>query len=339
VAAAASEEGLTYEIGGRGKEGGVEARMVIFSVTFKIDGKTVTNPVKEDIGVHCECPGTVPRLTIMISNGSYQVGLTPTTGGQHWFDFTYKGTWANDPFCLAVKNKLNKVPDHPYTGAARGGAPSKTTPSKPEPALKPEPSKTTATIATKKPAEIVEPCTTNSACSERTAEMSDEDFGSFNITCKSRSGEILKGDYKFDIKFDGQSPMNFKLVNNGDGIYKCTFGPGQSGDYRVEVSYKGTLIEKGAWDLKVVEALSNLTLQELAIMVQITDKQGKPKSTGGESNKIKVLVSGGSNIEIEDHEDGRYTIVYPVNPGLNSIDVQYDGESLSGFPLTFELPH
>jgi len=313
-------------------------------VQFKIDGKLIMNPVKEDISIYCECPGTLPRFTVMISNGVYQIGLTPITGGQHWFDFTYKNSLANEPFCLAVPNKLNKVPDHPYTGVLRSYAPkpSVTVPTFPEPTTvttKPEPTKISTPVVNKKPPPDIEPCCTNSFCEQRTAEMNDEDFGSFNISCKSNTGDILKGDYKFDISFDGPTQMNYKIVNNGDGIYKCTFGPAQSGDYRVEVSYKGRLIEKGAWDIKVLEAISNLAVEELTIMVQVTDKLGKPISRGGETHKIKILSSSSSNIDIEDHEDGRYTIVYPVSPGINSIDVQYDGESLSGFPLTFEIPN
>jgi len=333
---------VTYEIGGRGKEGGPEGRMLIFAVNFKVDGKLVLNPVKDDIGVHCECPGSAPRFTVMISNGAYQVGFTPAAGGQHWFDFTYKGTWANEAFCLAVKNKFNKVPDHPYTGAARGGAPAPsakptTTTSKPEPA-KVE-SKVAASTTARRASAVREPDAASSACFERTAEMTDEDSGSFNINCKSSSGEVLKGDFKFDIKFDGPSSVEYKLTNNGDGTYKCTFGPVAAGDYRVEVSYKGKIIEKGSWVVKVVEAMANLTIEELTIMIQLTDKNGTPKEEGGESDKLNVIASSGGDIEIEDHEDGRYTIIYPVNPGPNTIDLQYDGESLSGFPVSFELPN
>jgi len=118
----ASEAGLTYVIGGQGKAGGNEGRMIIFSVNFKIDGKLLMNIKKDEIGVHVECPGDTPRFNIMISNCAYHIGFTPSAGGQHWFDFTYKGQWANEPFCLQIKNKLNQVPDHPYTGANRGGA-------------------------------------------------------------------------------------------------------------------------------------------------------------------------------------------------------------------------
>jgi hypothetical protein len=278
----------------------------------------------------------------MISNGAYHVGFTPSAGGQHWFDFTYKGQWANEPFCLQIKNKFNKVPDHPYTGAARGGAPpAKTpasTPASTTTAAKPEPAKT-STYTARKSAVIVEPCTVNSFCSERTAEMIEDEEGSFTITSKNNSGEIIKGDYKFDINFSGPENIESKLVNNGDGTYKCTFGSAPPGDYRVEVSYKGKLIEKGSWDLRVVDAISNLTIEELTILVQATDKDGTPKETGGEVDLFEVTTNHDEKVEIEDQEDGRYTIIYPVKPGANKIDVKYEGESLSGFPLSFEVPN
>jgi hypothetical protein len=332
-----SEE-VTYEIGGRGKDGGTEGRMLIFSVNFKVDGKLVMNPVKDDIGVYCECPGGTPRFNIMISQGAYHIGFTPSAGGQHWFDFTYKGTWANEAFCLPIKNKLNKVPDHPYTGAARGGAPP---PKAAAPAAKTEPAKTTAATSTvgRRSTVIAEPCPTNTSCSERTAEMTEDEEGSFNITVKGKSGDILKGEFKFDIKFDGPGSIDHKLVNNGDGTYKCSFGPASAGDYRVEVSYKGQLIEKGAWDIHVVDAIASMAIEELTLLVQATDKFGQPKTEGGEADKFKVITGDNTDVEIEDQEDGRYTIIYEVKPGLNTIDVQFEGESLSGFPLSFEVPN
>jgi len=330
---------VTYEIGGRGKDGGTESRMIIFSVNFKVDGKPISNPLKEDIGVHVEGPGTQTRCTIMITNGAHHIGFTPAVGGQYWFDFTFKGTWANEPFCLQVKNKANQVPEHPYTGTARGGnPPAAQVPTKTNPpaaasvsSQKPEPAKAA-------PPPKIEPCPTNSFCSERTAELTDEEEGSFKITSNSNTGEVLKGDYKFDIKFDGPADVSSKLVNNGDGTYNVIFGPMASGDYRVEVSYKGKLIEKGSWKIQVVEAMAFMTMEELTILVQATDKNGNPKSNGGETDKFKVISSNQGNVEIEDQDDGKYTINYPVKPGPNTIDVQYEGESISGFPLTIDIP-
>jgi len=326
---------ITYEIGGRGKEGGNEGRMIIFSVNIKVDGKVVPSPVKEDFAVHVEPPSaaTAPRFNIMVTNGAYHVGFTPSVGGQYWFDFTYKGAWANEPFCLAVKNKLNKVPDTPYTGSARGGAPpvAKSVPTTAAAPAKSEGAKPAAKV-------VVEPDPSNSSCSERTAEMTDEEEGSFKITAVSNSGETLKGDYKFDVKFDGPSDVIHHLTNNGDGTYKCTWNGVQAGDYRVEVSYKGKLIEKGSWQIHVVDAMAFLAVEELTILVQATDKLGNPKTEGGETAKFKIISSNEGNVEIEDQEDGRYTIIYPVKHGLNTIDVQYEGESISGFPLSFEVP-
>jgi len=295
---------VTYEIGGRGKEGGSEGRMLIFSVNFKVDGKLVMNPVKDDIGVHCECPGGTPRFNIMISQGAYHIGFTPSAGGQHWFDFTYKGTWANEPFCLPIKNKLNKVPDHPYTGASRGGAPAT------KAAAKTEPAKTPAATSTvgRRSTVIAEPCPTNTSCSERTAEMTEDEEGSFNITVKGKNGDVLKGEFKFDIKFDGPGSIEHKLVNNGDGTYKCTFGSASAGDYRVEVSYKGQLIEKGAWDIHVVDAIASMAIEELTLLVQATDKNGQPKTEGGEADKFKVITGDNTDVEMEDQE--RWKIHY-----------------------------
>lgn len=167
--------------------------------------------------------------------------------------------------------------------------------------------------------------------------MSEDDCGSFNITSKNATGEVLKGEFKYDVKISGPSSVPSTVTYNGDGTYNCSFGPASVGDYRVEVLYKGKLLYNGSWEVTVTEAMASLSVQDITILFQATDKYGKPKSSGGELEHFKVIATGDEEIEIGDLEDGRYTLDYNVVPGENSIDVQFQGESLGGFPLTFYI--
>eukprot|EP01127_Copromyxa_protea_P004515 TRINITY_DN14371_c0_g1_i1.p1 TRINITY_DN14371_c0_g1~~TRINITY_DN14371_c0_g1_i1.p1 ORF type:complete len:386 (-),score=114.95 TRINITY_DN14371_c0_g1_i1:8-1165(-) len=108
---------LSYTISGAGAKGGPAKKLVIFTVTFTIDGEKIEG-TKEDLIVYIDGPSTpVPRTNILGgTGGAYHVGFTPTEPGQHWIDFVYKGNACTEPFMLAVKNNFNKTPDFPYTG-------------------------------------------------------------------------------------------------------------------------------------------------------------------------------------------------------------------------------
>jgi len=354
-------DGLQYEIGGRGKDGGNEGKMLIFTVTFKLDGNPVSQPQKEDLVVHVDSPGgaTQARLNIMGgTGGAYHIGLTPGVAGQWWFDFVWRGIWCPEPFMLPIKNRLNKLPDHPYTGAerkaagatAKSGSTSSTasaptvqeakptgataksssaSPTASAPAVQEAKTSPKVAVAPK------EPSAESSICSGRTAEMIDEDIGSFTITAKDSTGEIIKGDFNFDVQITGPDSVRSKLTNNGDGSYLCNFGPASNGEYQVEVTYKGKLIHNGSWIVRVLEAMAEINFEEVTILFHATDKTGNPKTSGGDLSLFKVVTTGDDEVEIIDLEDGRYTLDYHVVPGHNSIDVQYQEESLSGFPITF----
>jgi len=266
-------------------------------------------------------------------NGAYHVGFTPNEGGQWWFDFVWRDIWCKETFLLPIKNKANKVPDHPYTGAVRkqSGNAGKSESSAPPPQeSKKEPPPTAKTPSVK------EPSAEHSICSDRTAEMTEDDCGSFLITSKASSSEVIKGDHKYDIKINGPSKVVSKITNNGDGTYNCSFGPAKKGEYNVEVTYKGKVINKGSWTVKVSEATADVAFEDVTILFQATDKYGTPKSSGGEMKKFKVITTG-EEVELIDLEDGRYTLEYHVVPGRNSIDVQYEGASIGGFPISFDV--
>jgi len=322
--------GLSYEISGRAKEGGTEGRMCIFTVTLSLDGKPVPNPTKEDLKVYVDCPSGPPKLNIMGgTGGSYHVGFTPTEGGEFWCDFVWRGHWCKEPFLIAVKNKGNTVPSYPYTGPERKAA-GQTVQS--APIKSPSPS-TTSDV---RKSGVKDPSIKHSICSGRTCEMTDEEFGTFNITAKDNNVEILKGNFHFDVKIEGPSTVDNKITNNGDGTYKCTFGPASAGEYTVEVSYKGEQINHGTWEVNVSEAIGGIVFEDITILFRTTEA-GKPKQTGGDLPNLKVFFTGEEKPEIYDLEDGRYTLDYHVISGQNTIDVSCSGKSFGGFPLSWKI--
>ena len=134
-------EGLTYEISGRGKDGGPKGKTAIFTATFKLDGKVLMNAKKEDLVVHVESPSSSSiKPTIMGGpGGAYHIGFTPDAAGtlgisdyktvtdtyhmtgQHWFEFVWRGEWANEPLMVPFQDGT-KVPDHKYEGIHRKAA-------------------------------------------------------------------------------------------------------------------------------------------------------------------------------------------------------------------------
>jgi len=166
--------------------------------------------------------------------------------------------------------------------------------------------------------------------------MTDEEYGTFNITSKDENGEILKGDFTFDITINGPSPVENKLVSNGDGTYKCTFGPASAGEYNLEVTYKGKQLNHGTWEVNVLEAIGGIQFEDITILFHSTQR-GKLKTCGGDLEHFSIETTGDEKPEIFDLEDGRYTLDYHVIPGENSIDLRAQGKSLGGFPLTWTI--
>jgi len=109
---------VTYAITGRSAKGGAIKQMAILSAAIKVDDGIPTSG-KQDLEVIIEGPvETQPKISIMGGDrGNFHIGFTPSAAGQYWLDFIFKGTLANEPFLLPVKDAANKVPPTPaYTG-------------------------------------------------------------------------------------------------------------------------------------------------------------------------------------------------------------------------------
>lgn len=74
------------------------------------------------------------------------------------------------------------------------------------------------------------------------------------------------------------------------------------------------------------------------MVIKVVTKTGKQKQQGGDGARLKAIChnvkSGNMSTNINDNKDGTYTIEYAVASGKNTLDVQLDGKSLHGFPLS-----
>eukprot|EP01125_Pyxidicula_operculata_P009938 TRINITY_DN326_c0_g1_i1.p1 TRINITY_DN326_c0_g1~~TRINITY_DN326_c0_g1_i1.p1 ORF type:complete len:1048 (+),score=423.32 TRINITY_DN326_c0_g1_i1:47-3190(+) len=111
--------GVTYKISGRGEKGGAVKAMIIFTAAFQVDGKDPTNPQKEDLVVYVEGPDNIKPTIMGGPKAQYHVGFTPHTAGQYYFDFVFRGQWADKPFMLPVTGPTGKAPEFEYTGKLR----------------------------------------------------------------------------------------------------------------------------------------------------------------------------------------------------------------------------
>eukprot|EP01123_Difflugia_compressa_P010973 TRINITY_DN4177_c0_g1_i1.p1 TRINITY_DN4177_c0_g1~~TRINITY_DN4177_c0_g1_i1.p1 ORF type:complete len:221 (+),score=45.64 TRINITY_DN4177_c0_g1_i1:16-678(+) len=114
---------VTYTTSGRNAKGGQVKTMLLVQVAIKIDDQIPFKSQKSDLEVFVEGPEE-PKVSVLGGErGNFHVGFTPNVAGQFWLEFVYKGTVANEPFLLPVRDLFNKVPEHPYTGKFRSNFP------------------------------------------------------------------------------------------------------------------------------------------------------------------------------------------------------------------------
>jgi hypothetical protein len=96
--------------------------------------------------------------------------------------------------------------------------------------------------------------------------------------------------------------------------------------------YLSPLTNKLLTDIKAVE------VARCSMVVKVVTKAGKQKQEGGDGARLKAVChnakSDNLSTNITDNKDGTYTIEYAVASGKNTLDVQLDGKSLAGFPLS-----
>lgn len=338
---------LTYKVSGRGATGGPAGTMLIFTVQLELDGKPLPGPKKEDLTVRMESPGDEPRTNIMGgTGGSYHVGFKPTDPGQHWVELCWRGTWANEPFLLPVKDKSGKVPDFPYKGSVRGGAPVAAKPAASAPAdstpastpTKPAVSATPKATPVAKKEPPKEPSTKSTAEGPGLGSLNDLEEGKFTITAIDSKGDKLSaGGHHFEVVIDGPQSAEAKIVDNNNGTYSVSYGPLDAGDYTIDVKYNKESITSSPFSVTIEEEIIGGILSELEAFIMLRGKDGETITTGGAFSSFTVDASSSESASLSEPDAGVYSLNLQTQPGLNRVDVQIGGKSIEGFPLEFNL--
>uniref|UniRef100_A0A6B2KYN6 Calponin-homology (CH) domain-containing protein n=1 Tax=Arcella intermedia TaxID=1963864 RepID=A0A6B2KYN6_9EUKA len=71
------------------------------------------------------------------------------------------------------------------------------------------------------------------------------------------------------------------------------------------------------------------------ISFKALNKHGQTRKSGGDGDLFTAYGNGKKIQRIEDMGDGTYCFDYNCIPGLNTIDVRFNGQSIKGFPITF----
>uniref|UniRef100_A0A6B2LMX3 Uncharacterized protein n=1 Tax=Arcella intermedia TaxID=1963864 RepID=A0A6B2LMX3_9EUKA len=78
-------------------------------------------------------------------------------------------------------------------------------------------------------------------------------------------------------------------------------------------------------------------ISAITFIFHALNRNGEPKTTGGDTDAFEVTSNGEKITMIEDAGDGTYTVDYNCVPGINEVDVKYKGQSIKGFPVVFSI--
>jgi len=285
--------------------------MLLIQVNIKVDDQIPFKSQKSDLEVFIEGPED-PKISILGGErGNFHVGFNPSVAGQFWMDFVYKGTVANEPFLLPVKDMFNKVPEVTYTGKYRGGTAVTQTSSTYK--------TTTPTSPTTKPVTATSTRNPDKSKLEEEERLSKEKQ---RLEAAKHEEERLKEKQRLEAAKRDEEERLSKEKLEADNLKREEEERLRKEKLRLEAEEK----DRNRLDGRVIA---------VTFIFRALNRYGKPKSTGGDTDAFEVTANGEKITLIEDAGDGTYTVDYNSVPGNNEVDVKYKGHSIKGFPVQF----
>jgi filamin len=170
----------------------------------------------------------------------------------------------------------------------------------------------------------------------------------FKIHAVDGDGKPLpKGGDPFVVKISGPQNVVPKITDNNDGTYDVVYQVDQPGDYKIDVSLHDEPIKdspfhphikaSGAPGRSYAEGpgLEHPKDNEPAVFtIHSVDKDGKPRTDGGDPFKVDISGTEKLEPEIVDNDDGTYTVTYhPDKPGPYVVKVTLDDENIKDSPF------
>jgi filamin len=170
----------------------------------------------------------------------------------------------------------------------------------------------------------------------------------FTIHAVDSDGQNLnKGGDPFVVNISGPQNVSPKITDNKDGTYDVVYQVDKPGDYKLDVTLHGGHIRdspfhphikaSGAAGKSYAEGpgLESPKDNEPAVFtIHSVDKDGKPRTDGGDD--FKVDISGTEKLvpKIVDNDDGTYTVTYnPDKPGPYVVKVTLDDDNIKDSPF------
>eukprot|EP01133_Synstelium_polycarpum_P007481 gene7481-8752_t len=153
----------------------------------------------------------------------------------------------------------------------------------------------------------------------------------------------------FIVTVEGPAPVDPWMVDNGDGTYDVEFEPKVPGDYTINLTLDGDVVNGFPKVVRVkpapsaensyakgpglVEAFDNAVAE---FTIYAVDTTGTPCAVGGDP--YTVTISGPNGLEIvpqvTDNNDGTYAVVYePLVEGDYNINVALRGNPIKDMPV------
>eukprot|EP01132_Coremiostelium_polycephalum_P007890 gene7890-9709_t len=171
----------------------------------------------------------------------------------------------------------------------------------------------------------------------------------FRIHAVDNEGNpVNEGGDGFSITVEGPSQVDPVLVDNGDGTYDVDFEPKLPGDYTINLTLDGDVVngfpktvtvkpapsaDNSFCKGKGLEKLFDNELAEFDIFAIDTD--GNKRTDGGDPFDVKITVEGSDvEVKVEDKNDGTYHVIYePLITGEYTVLVTLRGQPLKNMPV------
>ncbi|XP_046683134.1 filamin-A isoform X3 [Homalodisca vitripennis] len=152
------------------------------------------------------------------------------------------------------------------------------------------------------------------------------------------------GDLEVRVVGPDNYPRKVKVVENADGTYKASFVPDDCGRYKVTVKYGGKEIPTSpipiqayatgsADECKITEGIQKTLLSGEEYCITVNAKNA---GRGAVTCRIRSTSGSDLDIDIEDNEDGTFSIYYTVkDAGEYTLSVKFGGQPVPDGFYTF----
>eukprot|EP01125_Pyxidicula_operculata_P021515 TRINITY_DN8325_c0_g1_i1.p1 TRINITY_DN8325_c0_g1~~TRINITY_DN8325_c0_g1_i1.p1 ORF type:complete len:340 (+),score=122.22 TRINITY_DN8325_c0_g1_i1:1086-2105(+) len=319
---------ITYQVSGRGSNGGSVSNLLYLIVTVKVDGKP-TEGRKEDLQVYVEGPEPVSKVTVLGGDrGSYVVAFLPQQPGEHWLEVVFKGEWSEHTYGVGIRDELSSdVPSTPYTGSVRkehGKSPA---------ALPSGDSKVESKPVEKKK-DIEAEKKANDAEEEEDRRKAEADKKKKDEQERKKKEEEERKKVEEERYQEEQKRKRREEEDRKEEERQRLEADRQEKQKRAQERLAAKKASKSSTDLLQIPLVADI--KSIKMKFRALTASGTAKNTGGDEANFAGFNNGNPITSIKYLSDGEYEFECDLVYGENRIDIQCHEVSVKGFPLVIK---